>query len=227
MKSSKHFILPPSRVLKRSELFKVYQTLRKYFGHQHWWPGDTPFEVIVGAILTQNTAWTNVEKAIRNLKEAKALTPRSMNQISEKKLAKLIQPAGYFNVKADRLKHFLRFLFKEYRGNLKQLFSEEGPLLRQKLLDVKGIGPETADSILLYAGKKISFVIDAYTRRIFARHRLFEHDKDYHAWQKLFEESLPRKVSLYNDFHAQIVVIGKNYCKTKPKCSECPLKSYL
>ena len=212
------FFFPKSRRLKPAELFGVYRTLRKARGHQHWWPGRTPFEVIVGAILTQNTAWTNVEKAIRNLKHAYRLTPRALWEISRAELARLIRPAGYFNIKADRLKNFVRFLFATYGGKLDRMFREDGGRLREKLLAVKGIGPETADSILLYAAGKPFFVIDAYTRRIFSRHRLIAPQvlsrpgllaMDYQAWQDLFAEALPREVPLYNDFHAQIVALGK------------------
>lgn len=227
MKSSKAFIYPKSRALKPSELESVYQTLRRAFGHQHWWPGDSPFEMMVGAILTQNTAWSNVEKAIRNLKEAKKLTPRALRDISKRTLAQLIRPAGYFNIKADRLKHFTHFLLKNYGGNLERMFQEKGEDLRLKLLAVKGIGPETADSMLLYAANKPVFVIDAYTKRIFARHRLDRHDASYEKWQRLFTRELPKKLSLFNDFHAQIVALGKNFCRSKPLCDACPLNKYL
>jgi endonuclease-3 related protein len=201
--------------------------LRRSLGHQRWWPGDTPFEVMVGAILTQNTAWKNVEKAIQNLKAEKKLSPAALRDISVKRLASLIRPAGYFNVKADRLKHFIRFLFREYEGNLKRMFKEKGEVLRHKLLHVKGIGPETADSILLYAAGKPFFVIDAYTKRIFARHRLHSREADYGSWQKIFTQALPRRAALYNDFHAQIVAVGKDYCRTVPLCNICPLKRFL
>ncbi len=227
MKLSKPFIYPQSRKLRREELHSVYQALRKAFGHQHWWPGETPFEVIVGAILTQNTAWTNVEKAIINLKENGKLNPESLRRIAERGLAKLIRPAGYFNVKANRLKHFIRFLYSEYQGRVERLRAERGDALRQKLLAVKGIGPETADSILLYAAQKPYFVIDAYTKRVFARHRLLPRRHSYDAWQRLFQKALPASVSLYNDFHAQIVAVGKRYCRTQPDCANCPLHPFL
>ncbi len=227
MKRSKPFIYPKSRKLHPHELLKVYQTLRQAFGHQHWWPGETPFEVIVGAILTQNTSWSNVERAIENLKKNGKLTPQALRQISEKALAKSIRPAGYFNIKANRLKHFIQFLYSAYHGNLDTLRAERGSVLRSRLLAVKGIGPETADSILLYATQKPFFVIDAYTKRIFARHRLFPYKHPYEAWRRLFERALPKKVSLYNDFHAQIVAAGKQYCRTKPDCDHCPLNRFL
>lgn len=227
MKSLNGLIYPKSRILKPSELPHVYRVLRAKFGHQNWWPGNTPFEIMVGAILTQNAAWTNVEKAIRHLKTRQVLTPRAMQKLSAKSLAQLIRPAGYFNIKADRLKHFLAFLFREYGGDIKRMAKEDGAILRHKLLAVKGIGPETADSILLYALNKPFFVIDAYTKRIFARHRLSRWQNPYDEWQGLFTKSTPRKISLYNDFHAQIVALGKNFCRTKPLCEGCPLYKFL
>ena len=243
MKSSKNFISPKSRALKPEELYGVYKTLKKYFGHQKWWPGETPFEIIIGAILTQNTAWTNVELAIINLKKKKVLTPTAMYAMPEKKLAQLIKPAGYFNVKAKRIRNFLRFLFDRYQGDLPKMFQQNTDDLRKEILSVNGIGPETADSILLYAGNHLSFVIDAYTKRIFSRHRFrladLERKKiihnpskimriDYETWRHNFSENLPPERDLFNDFHAQIVAVGKRFCKVrKPLCSECPLGIYL
>ena len=235
----KSFAFHKSRPLDPAQLSEVYQTLWKAFGHQRWWPGDTPFEIIVGAILTQNTSWTNVEKAIRNLKAAKKLSPAALHKISHEELARLIKPSGYFNLKAGRLKNFIHFLFTEFQGDLNVLFREEGTILREKLLSVKGIGPETADSILLYAGEKPFFVIDAYTRRIFSRHRLRVTSSDqrlnrhlsamsYQDWQKVFQDALPPDVALYNDFHAQIVMLAKKHCrKSRPDCTTCPLKHHL
>ena len=233
MKSSKPSSFR-SRRLKPEELLKVYQTLHGAFGHQHWWPGETPFEVIVGAILTQNTAWTNVEKAIANLKKTGSLDPRKMNQMSEKKLAELIRPSGYFNIKARRLKSFLHFFFSGYGGSISRLAQEDGEALREKLLKVKGIGPETADSILLYALNKSYFVIDAYTKRIFSRHRLWN-GIDYENGRRIFTEALRSRIPdesklavIFNDFHAQIVALGKNFCKSKdPQCKSCPLEVFL
>ena len=227
MKSSKHFFYPRSRVLKVRELKRVYRTLLKAQGPQHWWPAETPFEMMVGAILTQNTAWKNVERAIGNLKKARKLNPRALLKIGEGKLADLIRPAGYFNIKADRLKHFVRFLDEEFEGKPRRMTKKSSSVLRRMLLQVKGIGPETADSILLYGAGKHRFVIDAYTKRVFARHRLHPLDAPYDAWQLIFEANLPRDLALYNDFHAQIVNLGKNYCRTKPRCESCPLRHYL
>lgn len=238
--SSKNFLFQNSRPLPPEKLSEIYRTLRKAFGHQNWWPGETAFEVMVGAILTQNTAWTNVEKAIANLKKAGVLDAKKMRVLPERKLARLIRPSGYFNIKANRLKHFLSFLFEKYGGDLIRMKKETLSLLRPKLLAVKGIGPETADSILLYALGKPSFVIDAYTIRIFSRHRLkveslssLALDKKlrafrYSDWQRVFTESLPPRTDLYNDFHAQIVHLAKNFClSSKPHCESCPLRSCL
>ena len=237
MKSSKHSISPELRQILPVELPEIYKTLHEKFGHQNWWPGDTPFEIMVGAILTQNTAWTNVEKAIQNLKKAGALSARAMHQMPEKKLAGLIRPSGYFNVKARRLKNFVDFFVSEYGGSISKMKREDGVVLRQKLLAVKGIGPETADCILLYAAGKTFFVVDAYTKRIFSRHKLHHEEKnrelfsrlsqmDYHAWQQIFSRNLPQNAPLFNDFHAQIVHLGKHFCRpSKPICQGCPLES--
>ena len=205
-------------------LKKSYNKLLKTFGPQHWWPGDTPFEVIVGAILTQNTAWTNVEKAIHNLKKAKLLTPGKLHDLSQDEIAKYIRPAGYFNIKAKRLKHFLNYLFDNYGGNLKKMFKKRTDAVRRELLSVNGIGPETADSILLYAGNHPVFVVDAYTKRIFSRHQVVKADAEYHDIQELFMKNLPHDVKMFNEYHALIVKAGKDFCRTrKPLCSRCPL----
>ncbi|HQB94676.1 MAG TPA: endonuclease III domain-containing protein [Candidatus Omnitrophota bacterium] len=224
MKSSGNFRLTALPRFTPAELHGVYQRLRDRFGHQRWWPADTPFEVMIGAILTQNTAWTNVEKAILNLKRAGRLSFRGINHMTRRQLARLIRPAGYFNIKADRIKHFVRFLGREYGGNFRKMRREPVAVLREKLLRVKGIGPETADSILLYALGKRSFVIDAYTRRIFSRHGLMAGDRDYHEWKDLFEKALPPSRAVYNDFHAQIVYLAKHFCRTVPVCGGCPLQ---
>ncbi len=205
-------------------LKKIYKKLFTAFGHQGWWPGDTQFEIIVGAILTQNTAWTNVEKAIHNLKTARVLQPVKMHGLSEKELAKLIRPAGYFNIKARRLKHFLNYLFDNYGGRLDQMFRNRADALRRGLLSVNGIGPETADSILLYAGSQPVFVVDAYTKRILSRHMIIEKDAVYDETQRLFMQNLPHDISMFNEYHALFVNIGKYFCRNrKPLCSRCPL----
>jgi len=213
-----------------------FEALAKTLGPMRWWPARTPFEVIVGAILTQNTAWQNVEKAIANLRRERLLTPRAIERVSTQRLAKLVRPSGYFRQKAKKLKAFVRFLRGEYGGSLARMFKTPTLALRQRLLDVYGIGAETADSILLYAGGHAIFVVDAYTHRILGRHGLAPgkpHDKpddkpDYEAVRSLFETNLPPDARLYNEFHALLVNVGKNWCRTRePRCSECPLKSYL
>ena len=212
-------------------LMDYYETLFRAFGPQGWWPGRTRLEVVVGAILTQNTAWTNVEKAIRGLKRAGLLNPEGLKKVRVERLAGIIRPAGYFNVKAARLKNFLRFLFKDYGGSLTKLFSRgdgDGDDLRKKILEVNGIGPETADSILLYAARRAEFVIDAYTKRVFSRHGFVEDGVEYGDIKRLFMENLPRDAALFNEYHALIVRVGKVYCRPKkPLCRDCPLKVFL
>jgi endonuclease-3 related protein len=206
------------------QLKTVYRALFKAYGPQHWWPGDSPFEVMVGAVLTQNTAWANVEKAIANLKRERLLTPLRMNKVAPEKLASLIRPSGYFNIKTERLRRLLAFIHNRYSGSLTRMFATDPPVLRRQLLEVNGIGPETADSILLYAGEKPFFVVDAYTKRIFSRQGLFAGNADYYAVQGLFMDNLPCDVRLYNEYHALIVRIGKEHCKKgRPLCSGCPL----
>ena len=200
------------------QLKEIYDLLFGRFGPQDWWPGDTPFEVIVGAILTQNTNWTNVEKAITNLKNAKALSPDRLHLLDIKKLAELIRPAGYFNIKAKRLKNFLDWFFEEYCGELKNLEKVRTPELREQLLSVRGIGPETADSILLYALSRPVFVVDAYTARICSRHHLIDEGADYHQIQEMFESNLASDIQLFNEYHALLVHLGKDFCKPTPKC---------
>ncbi|HDY67529.1 MAG TPA: endonuclease III domain-containing protein [Candidatus Scalindua sp.] len=208
-------------------LLDIYDRLFKSFGKQHWWPGDTDFEIVIGAILTQNTNWGNVEKAIKNLKEAKVFTPRKLYEIDINRLAELIRPSGYFNVKARRLKHFIEWLFLKYNGSLPKMFKQDYVTLREGLLSVNGIGRETADSILLYAARKPTFVIDAYTKRVLVRHELIPEDYEYEEMKAFFEENLPEDVSLYNEYHALLVRVGKYYCKPKKQCEECPLRDLL
>ena len=206
-------------------LTDIYDVLHAHFGPQHWWPGDTPFEIAVGAILTQNTNWGNVEKAINNLKREKALNARALHAMPHQTLASLIRPAGYFNIKAKRLGNFLDYLSNHYRGSMKRM-KEKGPdLLREELLSVNGIGPETADSILLYALDKPVFVIDAYTKRVLQRHGLITDKAAYHDMQDLFHENLPHNTDMFNEYHALLVMVGKHYCKPKPVCTDCPLES--
>lgn len=202
----------------------IYHRLLSFFGEQGWWPAETPFEVVVGAILTQNTAWRNVERAIENLKEAGVLTPQGLHRITEKRLARLIRPSGYYNVKAKRLKGLMEFLEGGYGGDLQRMFSEPISSLRGKILMVKGVGSETADSILLYAGEKPIFVIDAYTKRVLSRHGMITDGASYGDIQDLFMRSLPLDVSLYQEYHALFVRLAKTFCKTKPLCMGCPLE---
>lgn len=205
----------------------IYKKLSKAFGPQHWWPGETPFEVAVGAILTQNTNWGNVEKAINNLKAARALTARKLHEMPINELVQLIRPAGYFNVKAGRLKAFMDFIMSRYNGNIENMRKEDMQTIREKLLSVNGIGPETADSILLYALDKPVFVIDAYTKRVLSRHDIMEHHRSYDDFQGLFHSSLKRDIRLFNEFHALFVMTGKTFCRPRPECERCPLSIFL
>jgi len=206
-------------------LKEMYKRMYEALGPQGWWPGETPFEVCVGAILTQNTNWQNVERAINNLKKKGLLSPQALYELPEDVLAELIRPAGYFRVKARRLKNFIRFLVENFEGDLARLFALPLEEARQALLTVSGIGPETADSILLYAGEKPTFVIDAYTRRILIRHGLATEEMGYEDLREMFMRHLPEDSALYNEYHALLVAVGKNFCRPQnPRCEECPLK---
>lgn len=229
-------------MVKRLNL--IYQKLYSIFGSQHWWPADTPFEVMVGAILTQNTNWLNVEKAISNLKKHNLLQPHTLYKLSNERLASLIRPAGYYNLKAERLKSFLKFFIRHYNGSVKKMSCVTTASLRQQLLAVKGVGPETADSMLLYALNRPIFVVDAYTKRILLRHHFIGQDTSYDKTQSLFVQNLRSVVSparnakaiskenkishgvkLFNEYHALLVKLGKEFClKNNPKCDICPLK---
>lgn len=209
-------------------VLEIYRRLYQTLGRQHWWPGDTPFEVAVGAILTQNTSWSNVEKAIGNLKKHKVLSAKAIHEMPAERLSELIRPAGYFNIKAARLKSFICFLMNSYRGRIEKMKNEDTNLLRERLLQINGIGPETADSILLYAVEKPVFVIDAYTKRVFSRHGIMDHDKSYTEFQDLFHFGLKRDLEMFNEYHALLVRVGKTYCKRKkPLCHVCLLKDVL
>jgi endonuclease-3 related protein len=209
-------------------LMRFYSAMSDRLGPMRWWPAKTPLEVIVGAILTQNTAWKNVKRALENLRRARMLSYTAIERIPVARLSRLIRPSGYFRQKAKKLKAFVRFLRGEFGGSLKRMFAVPTMELREKLLNVHGIGPETADSILLYAGNHPVFVIDAYTRRILTRHDLMHEKASYDEVRSYFERNLPQDARLYNEYHALIVNIGKNWCRNKnPKCAECPLGPLL
>ncbi|MFO7761730.1 MAG: endonuclease III domain-containing protein [Thermodesulfobacteriota bacterium] len=212
-----------------SPLRDIYNTLYKYFGPQHWWPGDSVLEIMVGAILTQNTNWENVSRAIANLKENNLLSLGALAELPLEHLAEKIRPAGYYNIKAARLKNLLNLIKKDCNDcrDPRDFLDEDREILREKLLAVKGIGPETADSILLYAAGKPVFVVDAYTYRIFLRHGLIPEESTYGEIQELFQDGLEEDVYLFNEYHALLVRLGKTFCKkTKPLCSSCPLRSH-
>jgi len=210
--------MTPSKNFKQ-----VYQRLFRHYGPQHWWPAETPFEVMVGAVLTQNTAWTNVERAISNLKKNNCLTPETILNSKINSLAQWLQPSGYFNVKAKRLRNFCQWYVDA--GQFDVLSGWETHQLRQGLLSVNGVGPETADDILLYAFERPVFVIDAYTRRLFSRLELIPAEEGYEHFRHRFEESLPRETALFNEYHALIVIHAKEVCRKKPDCTVCCLSA--
>ena len=213
----------PSSASVKLRLLEIYNLLYKTYGPRKWWPADTSFEVIIGAILTQNTNWSNVEKAIANLKKAGLLKPEQLKRVSLSRLATCIKPSGYFNQKAKLIKGFLKYFYKNYKGRVALMKKTSLPVLRKELLDINGIGPETADSILLYALDKPIFVIDSYTKRLFNCLFITEYDNSYHDMQDFFMENLPIKQKLFNEYHALIVTHAKEVCKKKPHCSKCIL----
>ncbi len=203
----------------------IYESLLSAYGPQRWWPGSSSFEVIVGAILTQRVAWSNVEKAIASLKGAGLMDPQRLDKAQLSEIAALIRPSVYYNTKAEKLRAFTRFLAERYDGDLKQLLHLDLSSLRAELLSVHGIGEETADAIILYAAGKPSFVVDAYTKRILSRLGLIEEKKSYRVVRNLFMENLPLDVSLYNEYHALLVRHGKAHCRSQaPLCLGCPLE---
>ena len=208
--------------LPARRLRSVYQRLLDHHGPQDWWPGETPFEIMVGAVLTQNTAWINVERAIANLINANALDPTRILAVTETQLADWLRPSGYFNIKAKRLRNFCRWYVEA--GEYHQLMRKDTQALRHDLLAVNGIGPETADDILLYAFERPVFVIDAYTRRLFMRLELIDGDENYETLKKAFEHALGPNVELFNEFHALIVAHAKEICRVKPRCADCVLR---
>jgi endonuclease III related protein len=208
---------------RRRKIETSYRRLLKAYGPQDWWPADSPFEVCIGAILTQSTSWSNVEKAIRNLKAAKMLSPEAIAKARSDRLARLIRPSLYYNVKARKLKEFVGYLNSRYHGRVEAMSKVPTIELRKELLGVWGLGPETVDSILLYALDKPSFVVDAYTKRIFSRMGLIGEGASYDEVKAIFESSLTKDAALFNEYHALIVEHGKSVCKTKPRCEGCCL----
>ncbi len=204
---------------------QVYVQLLAAFGPRGWWPADTPFEVMVGAILTQNTAWTNVVRALGKLKESGRFSPEGLLGMPDDEMAEMIRSSGYFRLKTRRLKAFLKTFVGCYGGEVSRMQVRPTPALRAQLLEINGVGPETADCILLYALDKSSFVVDAYTRRIFGRLGLVDPQADYHAVQSCFMEHLSPDVAVYQEYHALIVALGKDICRPKPRCDRCPLAS--
>ena len=204
-------------------LLDIHHRLLAHYGPQHWWPAREPFEVIVGAILTQSAAWTNVEKAITNLRNTEKLSPEALRRLPEPELARLVYPCGYYNVKARKLKTFAGWLGEQYDDNLDKLFAQDIDSLRRQLLTIYGIGEETADSIILYAGNKPIFVIDAYTRRIIGRMGLAPRSNSYSAYQRLFMANLPSDARLFNEYHALLVRLAKDVCRKQPICQRCCL----
>ena len=208
-----------------SLLQQLFEKMLAAFGPQGWWPGETPFEVALGAILTQNTNWNNVARVIGGLKEAGLLDPRALQALPEAELAGRLRPAGYFNVKARRLINFLEFL-GQFEHSMEVLAQGDLEVLRPALLAVKGIGPETADSILLYALDQPTFVVDAYTFRILSRHGLAAGPSTYEELRQLFMEHLPPEVPCYQEYHALLVRLGKEFCRPQPRCAVCPLHGW-
>jgi len=211
--------------IRDNQYAEVYQLLFDHFGPQDWWPADSPFEIVVGAVLTQNTNWSNVSKAIDNLREAGLLSYSSLRSLSVDEIAEYIRPSGYYNLKAKRLRNLLSMIEEEYCGDFDLFLGERHDICRENLLSVKGVGPETADAILLYACNQPAFVIDAYTHRVFSRHSLVDEETDYESMQELFLGKLPEDVELFNEYHALIVKTATTYCKkNNPLCERCPLQ---
>ena len=203
----------------------IYSRLRCQFGHRRWWPATTQGEIIIGAILTQSVSWRNASKAISNLKAHGLLSLEAVHQTDSNNIASLIKSTRFYNQKTKKLKYFTEFLFNRYKGNLEALFSRSLSVLRDELLQINGLGEETVDSILLYAGNKETFVVDAYTKRVFSRLGIIDENTSYRECQELFMANLNRDAKLYNDYHAQIVYLGHHYCKKRnPECTKCPLQ---
>lgn len=212
------------RVSVGKNLLEIYNRLFREYGPQHWWPAKTRTEVVVGAILTQNTAWSNVERAIENLRRNKVLSWSALRDLSANELAELIRPSGTYEVKAKRLGSFVRYLWENHNGSLRSLLNGELEAARARLLSIHGIGPETADAILLYAGDRPTFVVDAYTLRVLRRHHLCHEKAEYEAVRGLFHSALPADPRLFNEYHALLVAVGKSHCRKTARCEGCPLK---
>ena len=211
-----------------TKLSDAYERLLAAFGRQHWWPGDSCFEIMIGAVLVQNTAWRNVERAIANLREADAMEPLALYKLPAAELAELIRPAGYYQVKTRRLRNLLQYVVERHNGSLDAMFSCRLATLREELLAINGIGPETADAILLYAGGLPTFVVDTYTHRVLARHGWIGYEATYDEIKDYFESALPADAALYNEYHALLVRVGKDFCKrAAPNCESCPLAPLL
>jgi endonuclease-3 related protein len=205
---------------------EIYRILYDHYGPREWWPAETPFEVVVGAILTQNTAWRNVEKAIQNLKQIGPLTPEALFRLPEQTLAEAIRPSGYYRQKAKRLRNFLDMLADRFDCRLDELFELPTETLREELLALSGIGPETADSALLYAAGRPVFVVDTYTLRVLSRHELLPEETSYAEAQQWITDHLPEDIQLFNEFHALLVNVGKDFCRPRPNCPGCPLEGF-
>jgi len=205
----------------------LHDALLAHYGPQKWWPADDPFEVMVGAILAQNTAWKNVEKAVGNLKTFNLLDVRKLHELDQDTLALAIKPAGTFNVKAARLKAYIDWYVRRFDADLERMKQVPPARLREELLEIKGIGPETADAILLYAVEVPVFVVDTYAHRVLTRHDLALEEATYEDLQEAFEREVPRQAALYNELHALIVAVGKEYCRPRARCEKCPLRPLL
>jgi endonuclease III related protein len=216
--------LLPRPAPRRRRLLRLYDRLHRRYGPQRWWPARARFEIVVGAILTQNAAWRNVERAIARLRAAGALDVQTVLRLPSARLAALLRPSGTFRVKARRLRAFASHVTRRHGGRLARLLALPLPVLRDELRGIPGVGPETADAIALYAAGRPIFVVDAYTRRILARHRLVAPDADYAAVQALLMTHLPHDPALFNEFHALLVRVGKEHCRTRPRCEGCPLR---
>jgi endonuclease-3 related protein len=201
----------------------IYRHLLHAYGPQDWWPARTPTEIVVGSILTQNTAWANVKRAIANLRRARALSWKTLRDLSEGELADLIRPSGTYRVKAARLKAFVDALWRDHGGSLESLLDGDLDAARRRLLAIHGVGRETADAILLYVGNRLTFVVDAYTKRILRRHHLIDADAGYESVRELFQASLPADAALFNEYHALLVAVAKKHCRSRATCDGCPL----